>query len=69
MASKGDRKGSYRYLVGGTSGNRQFGRPKRRWEVIKMDLKEMGWEGVECIDLAKDRNGLMWLTTGRSGIL
>lgn len=62
MANKGDRKGSYRFLVGGTSGNRQLGRTKRRWEVIKMDLKEIGWEGVEHIGLAKDRNGLMWLT-------
>ena len=34
-----------------------------------MDLKEMGWKGVECIDLVRDRNGLMWLTTGISGSL
>jgi len=55
VANKGDRKGSYRFLVGGggTSGNRQLGRSKRRWEVIKMDLKEIGWEGV-----------LTWLRTG-----
>jgi hypothetical protein len=34
-----------------------FGRPRRRWENnIKMDLKEIGWEGVAWIDLAQDRD-------------
>jgi hypothetical protein len=32
-----------------------FGRPRRRWEDnIKMDLQEVGWEGVDWIDMAQD---------------
>jgi hypothetical protein len=23
---------------------------------MKMDLKEVGWEGIDCIDLAEDRD-------------
>jgi hypothetical protein len=38
-------------------GKRPLGRPKRRWvDNIKMDLREIGWDGVDCIDLAKDRD-------------
>jgi hypothetical protein len=34
-----------------------LGRPGRRWEDnIGMDLKEIIWQGVDCIDLAKDRD-------------
>jgi hypothetical protein len=47
----------YRVLVGKTEGKRPLGRPRRRWEDgIKMDLKEMGWRGVEWIQLAQDRD-------------
>jgi hypothetical protein len=32
-------------------------RPKRRWENnIKMDLREVGWDGRDWIDLAQDRD-------------
>jgi hypothetical protein len=35
-------------LVGKLEGKRPFGRPRRRWEDnIRMDLKEIGWEGVD----------------------
>jgi hypothetical protein len=31
-------------------GKRLLGRPKNKWEVgIKMDVREIGWEGVEWI--------------------
>ena len=42
----------------GTQPERQrpLGRPKRRWEDnIKMDLQEVGCEGVDWIDVAQDR--------------
>jgi hypothetical protein len=43
--------------VGKPEGKRPLGRPRRRWEDgIKMDLKEIGWGGVEWIHLAKDRD-------------
>jgi hypothetical protein len=33
------------------------GRHRRRWEDnIKMDLKEVGWESMDWIDLAEDRD-------------
>jgi hypothetical protein len=38
-------------------GNIPFGRPRRRLEDdIKMDLQEVGGEGLEWIELAQDRN-------------
>jgi hypothetical protein len=43
----------YSTLVRKPDGKRPLGRPKYRWEsYIKMDLKEIGWEGVDWIDLA-----------------
>jgi hypothetical protein len=35
----GDRRGAYRVFVGISEGKRPFGRPRRRWEDIKLDLK------------------------------
>ena len=38
-------------------GNRPLGRPRHRWEDnIKMGLREVGWVGIEWIDLAQDRD-------------
>jgi hypothetical protein len=33
-----------------------LGRPKRRWEDIRMDLREIGWGGMDWIDLAQVRD-------------
>ena len=47
----------YRVLVGKAEGKRPFGRPRRRWEDnIKMDLTEVGCEGMDWIELAQDRD-------------
>jgi hypothetical protein len=35
---------------------RPLGRPKRRWENIKMDIGERGRGGVDWIHLAQDRD-------------
>jgi hypothetical protein len=36
---------------------RSLGRPRRRWvDNIKMDLGEIGWDGIDWIDLAQDRD-------------
>jgi hypothetical protein len=44
-------------LVGKPQRKIMIGRPRHRWENnIKMTLKEMGWEGVNWIDLAQDRD-------------
>jgi hypothetical protein len=43
-------------LVGKREGKRQLGRPRRRWvDNIKIDLRER-WDGMDWIDLAKDRD-------------
>jgi hypothetical protein len=53
----GERRGAYRALVGKPEGRRPLGRSRRRWEDnIKMDLRQVGWGGVDWIDLAQDRN-------------
>jgi len=43
--------------VGKPEGKRLIGSPKRRWEDrIRMDVMEIGWEGVDWIHLAQDRD-------------
>jgi hypothetical protein len=50
-------RNAYKILVGKSEGKRPLGRPRRRWkDNIRMDIKEIGWEGVDWIHLAKDRN-------------
>jgi hypothetical protein len=53
----GERRGAYRALVGKPEGRRQLGRPRHRWEDnIKMYLREVGWGGMDWIDLDQDRD-------------
>jgi len=35
---------------------RPLGRPRRRWDDIKMDLQEVGCGVMDWIELAQDRN-------------
>jgi hypothetical protein len=47
---------AYRVFVGKPERNRPIRRPKRRWEDnIKIDLREIGWDGMKWIHLAQDR--------------
>jgi hypothetical protein len=53
----GEKRNAYRILVGKPEGKRQLERPRRRWEKnIKMDLKEIGWGGMDWIDVAEDKD-------------
>jgi hypothetical protein len=53
----GEGRKVYKVLVEKPKGKRPLGKPRSRWENgINMDLKEMGWDGVEWIYLAQDRN-------------
>jgi hypothetical protein len=53
----GEKRNAYRILVGKPGGKRPLGRPRRRWvDNIEMDLRETGWDGVDWIDLAQDRD-------------
>ena len=59
VARMGEGRGVYKVLVGKPEGKRPLWRPRRRWEDnIKMDLREVGCGGMDCIELAQD--GDMW---------
>jgi hypothetical protein len=43
--------------VGKPERRRPLGRPRRRWvDNIKMDLREIGLDGIDLNDLAQDRD-------------
>jgi len=59
VAHMGERRSSYRVLVGKPEGKRPLGRPRHRWEDdIKVDLWEVGWGAW---------TELMWLRIGKGG--
>jgi hypothetical protein len=55
----GEKRNAYRILVGKPEGKRPLGRPRCRWvDNIKMNLREIGWDGMDWIDLAQDKDQL-----------
>jgi hypothetical protein len=49
----GEKRNAYRILVEMPEGKRPLGRPKRRWvDNIKMDLRQIEWDGMDWINLA-----------------
>jgi hypothetical protein len=51
----GDGIGVYRIFVGRPERKRPLGRPRRRWEDnIKLELREIGIDGANWIQLAQD---------------
>jgi hypothetical protein len=47
VAHMGEKRGAYRILVGRPEGMQPLGGPRHRWEDnIKMDLREVGWVGM-----------------------
>jgi hypothetical protein len=53
----GAKRNAYRILVGIPEGRRPLGRPRRRWvNNIKMDHREIGWDDMDWIDLAQNRD-------------
>jgi hypothetical protein len=52
----GEGRSVYRVLVERPEGKRPLGKPRSRWEDnIKMDLREIGIDGANWIQLAQDR--------------
>ena len=52
-------RNAYRVLVGKPEGKRPLGRPRHRWEDnIRMDLRDVGCDPGEWIDLAEDMDQL-----------
>ena len=55
----------YKVLVGKPEGKRHLGKSRLRWEDnIKIDLREVGCDAGNWIDLVKDRN--QWRTYVRA---
>jgi hypothetical protein len=53
----GKKRNAYRILLGTPEAKRPLGRPRRMWvDNIKMDLREIGWDGVDWIDVTQDRD-------------
>jgi hypothetical protein len=53
----GEERNLQKVLVEKLEGKRPLGRPRRRWEDgIEVDLRGIGWESVEWVYLAQDRN-------------
>jgi len=53
VVREGDERCAYRVLVGKPERKRRLGRPRSRWkDNIEIDLQEVGWEGMDWIDLA-----------------
>jgi hypothetical protein len=45
------------YWCGKPEGKRPLGRPRRRWvDNIKVDFRDIGWYGMDWIELAEDRD-------------
>jgi hypothetical protein len=52
-----EKRNSYSILVGNPEGKWLLGGPKHGWvDNIKMDLRGIGWNGVDWIDMAQDRD-------------
>jgi hypothetical protein len=55
VARMGEKRNAYRALVGKPEGKRPLGRRRCRWgDNIKVDLREIGWDGMDWIDLTQD---------------
>jgi hypothetical protein len=53
----GERRNAYRILERKPEEKRSLGRLGRRWvENIKMDLQEIGWDGVNWTDIVQNRD-------------
>jgi hypothetical protein len=53
----GEKRNAYRTLLGKPEGKRPLGTPRHRWmDNIKMNLREIGLDGMEWIHLAQDRD-------------
>jgi hypothetical protein len=57
VTRRGETRNAYRILVGEPEEKRPLGRAKSRWvDSIKMDLRDIGWDGVDWIDMGQDRD-------------
>jgi hypothetical protein len=47
-STNGEKRNAYSIMVGKLEGKGPLGRPRHRWvDNIKLDLREIGWEGMD----------------------
>jgi hypothetical protein len=57
VARRGEKSNPCRILVGKPEGKRPLERPRRRcMDNIKIDLREIRWDGMDRIDVAQDKD-------------
>jgi transcription termination factor 2 len=62
VARMGEKRNPYRVLTGKPEGKRPLGRTRSRWvDNIKIDLREIGWDVMDWINPAQDRDQWMAL--------
>jgi hypothetical protein len=53
----GEKRNTFRILVGKPERRRPLGRPRRSWvDNIKIDARKIRWGDMDCIDLAQGRD-------------
>jgi hypothetical protein len=53
----GEERNACRILTGKSEGKRSLGRTRRKWvDNIKMFLRDVGWDGMNLIDVTQDRD-------------
>jgi hypothetical protein len=55
----GEKRNTNRFWCGNLK--RPFGRPRDSWEDTEIDLKELGWKGMDWINVAHDRDKRWYL--------
>jgi hypothetical protein len=56
-STNAEKRNAYRLLVGKPEEKRRLGRPRRRLvDNIRMDIVEVGWDDVDWVVLAQDRD-------------
>jgi hypothetical protein len=57
VAGMMEKRNAYRILVGKSERKNPLESSRRRWVYnIKIDLREIGWDGMDWIDLARDKD-------------
>jgi hypothetical protein len=56
-STNGEKRNAFWRFVGKPEEKRPLGKPRRKWvDNIKMDLREIGWDGMDWIDLSQGRD-------------